>query len=248
MSRGFVLICLACFLLMPGCVDDNEQDLFPRPVLSDTAFQGELARYTLDSGLYDLTGLTEPLEAFGDPAFASDHMGQDSAAYMLDGFDDYFRALIGNQDTLAVSLWFLPLPNYQEAILFDYAAGCFSAGLDAVTTATMPRFRLFMRQDTQTVYYPNEIDYFYWHHLYIEIGDTTRATRMYLDGYPPETDSVSWEMHPLIDLFYIGRVFNEYLMDSMMYRGIVDEIRLFNQPLSEEEILNLYWEGNPLNR
>jgi len=240
-----VAILLAVILFCTACVNDNEKDLFPRPVLSDSAFQGQIAWYTLDSGLFDLTGRLDPLTPFGEPSLVPGFNGTDSAAVSLDGVDDYFRVLIGNHDSLAISMWFCPFPAFQQALLFDYGAGKFAAGIDAVTSATMPRFRFFLKQDTTTWYFTDEMDFFYWTYLYIELGDTLNPPRLYVNGYMPEGDSLPWTMHPLVDLLYLGRGFNKDITDSLMYRGYYDDIRIFNQFLSEEEILSIFWDGRP---
>jgi hypothetical protein len=37
-------------------------------------------------------------------------------------------------------------------------------------------------------------------------------------------------------------------MDTLLYRGYLDDVRIFNKLLSEDEILSLYWEGGPINQ
>ena len=242
MIRILFLIAVAA-LLLNSCVEDNEKDLFPRPVLSDSAFQGLLGWYSLDSGLLDITGRLDPLYPFGNPEWIAGYNGLDSAALSLDGVDDYLRVLIGHHDSLAISMWILPFPSLRHSMLFDYGAGSFAAGLDAITTATMPRYRLFMKQDTAVHYFEDEYDFFYWTYLYIELGDTLLPPRLYINGYAPLADTISWTMRPLIDILYLGRQYNPYEMDSTMFRGYIDDIRIFNQFLTEEEILSIYWDG-----
>jgi hypothetical protein len=243
---GFPAVLLLTGLLF-GCVNDNEKDLFPRAVIPDTALQGQLAWFPFDSSLADKLGNQDPLSISGPLEFGRDHAGKGAGALVFDGIRNYLYGFLTRNDSLAVSLWILPMPNYRSAYLVDYGLSQFAAGLDAVTSATMPRFRMFIKQDTAVWYWNNEVDYFFWHHIYIEIGDTLNPPRLYIDGYPAEPADRPWKMHPLADLLYLGRPFNADIMDTLLYRGYLDDVRIFNKFLSEDEILSLYWEGRPTN-
>lgn len=248
MARFFSPVILFFICLLPGCVYDNEKDLFPRVVIPDTALQGQLAWFPFDSSLADELGNQDPLRISGLLEYGRDHVGTSAGAVILDGLKNYLYGFVSRNDTLAISLWILPMPNYRRAVLVDYGLSQFAVGLDAVTSATMPRFRMFMKQDTSVWYWNNEVDFFFWHHLYIEIGDTINPPRLYIDGYPSDPADRPWKMHPVADLFYLGRPFNADIMDTLLYRGYIDDVRIFNKPLSEDEILNLYWGGRPVNR
>jgi len=235
----FVLL----LLIMSACVNDNERDMFPHVIIQDSAIKGQIAWFTLDSSFNDKLGHVDPLRFWGDIERGRDHNRLDSAAVVLDGVHDYLSGLIGVYDSLAISLWFLPMPNYSRSYLFDYGLGQFAAGLDAITTATMPRFSVFMQQDTSRWYWRNQMDFYFWHHLYLEIGDTINPPRLYIDGYMPDTVSRPWRLHPLTDLLYLGRPYNYHIMDTLLFRGYLDEIRIFNKFLTEDEIFSLFWEG-----
>ncbi|HBB91901.1 MAG: hypothetical protein A2X22_09630 [Bacteroidetes bacterium GWF2_49_14] len=241
-----VLICIILFLT--ACAYDNQQDMFPHVVIPDSTYKGQVAWFTLDSGLSDELGQVEDLRFLGSLETGRDHHMTDSSALILDGIEDYLTLFLGRYDSLAISMWFLPLPNYRRAFLFDYGIGQFSAGIDAVTSATMPRFNIFMKQDTSEFVWNNPIDYFFWHHLYIEIGDTINTPRMYIDGYQPGSADTTMRIHPLTDLFYLGRPYNSDIIDTLLFRGYVDEIRIFNVFLPDSQIQNLFWDGIPGRR
>lgn len=230
-------------MISTACVNDNEKDMFPHIIIPDSAIQGQVAWFSFDSTLEDQLRNVDPLRFWGDIERGRDHNRIDSAALVLDGIHDYLSGFIGRYDSLAISLWFLPMPNYNRSFLFDYGIGQFSAGLDAITSATMPRFRMFMQQDTSKWYWTNQLDFFFWHHMYLEIGDTINPPRLYIDGYMPDTVSRPWRMHPLTDLLYLGRPYNTDIMDTLFFRGYIDEIRIFNKFLTETEIYSLFWEG-----
>lgn len=241
--KTFLPVLFWLIIISSACVNDNEKDMFPHVVIPDSSIQGQIAWFTLDSTLEDQLGNVDPLKFWGDLERGRDHNRLDSAAVVLDGWLDFMSGFIGRYDSLAISLWFLPLPNYNSSYIFDYGIGLFAAGLDAITTATMPRFRIFMQQDTARWYWSNQLDFYFWHHLYMEIGDTINPPRLYIDGYLPDTVDRPWRIHPLTDLLYLGRPFNPDIMDTLLFRGYLDEIRIFNKFLSEEEILSLFWEG-----
>ena len=236
---------LCLLFVTSACVTDNEQEMFPHVIIQDSAIKGQIAWFTMDSTLEDKLMNVDPLRFWGDIERGRDHNRLDSAAVVLDGAHDYLTGLIGVYDTLAISLWFLPMPNYARSFLFDYGIGQFAAGIDAVTSATMPRFRMFIQQDTATWYWTNNLDFYFWHHMYLEIGDTINPPRLYVDGYMPDTVSRPWKMHPVTDLIYFGRPSNIHIMDTLLYRGYIDEVRIFNKFLTEEEIFSLFWEGRP---
>lgn len=243
--KSIAIIVLGLALIATACVNDNERDMFPHVVIQDSTIRGQVAWFSLDSTLEDQLMNVDPLKFWGDPERGRDHNRADSAALVMDGVHDYLSGFIGRYDSLAISLWFLPMPNYRKSYLFDYGLGQFAAGLDAVTSATMPRFRLFLQNDTTRWYMDYQLDFFFWHHLYFEIGDTLNPPRLFVDGFRPDTLSQPWPMHPLTDLLYLCRPYNADLMDTLFYRGYIDEIRIFNQFLSEEEIMSLFWEGKP---
>jgi len=230
-------------MISTACVNDNEKDMFPHIIIPDSSIQGQVAWFSFDSTLEDQLRNVDPLRFWGDIERGRDHNRIDSAALVLDGIHDYLSGFIGRYDSLAISLWFLPMPNFNRSFLFDYGVGQFSAGLDAITSATMPRFRMFMQQDTSKWYWTNQLDFFFWHHMYLEIGDTINPPRLYIDGYLPDTIPRPWRMHPLTDLLYLGRPYNTDIMDTLLYRGYIDEIRIFNKFLTETEIYSLFWEG-----
>jgi len=228
-------------IIMASCVTDNEQDLFPHIVIPDSVLKGQVASFSFDTGLSDDLGNIDPLRFWGSGSFGTDHHQSDSAAVYLDGIEDYLSGFIGRHDSLAISMWFLAMPNYRREYLVDYGIGQFAAGLDAVTSATFPAFSIFMKQDTTTYGWPENIDYYFWHHLYIEIGDTGNPPRLFVDGNSREPADSIWTLHPLTDLFYLGRPYNGDIMDTLLFRGYLDEIKIFNTFLTEDEIISLYW-------
>lgn len=244
--RRSVLPVFMMLLLLQSCVYDNEKELFPRIVIPDSAFKGQLAWYTFDSTLADQLGQQDPLRVWGDLQFGMGYAGDPNGAVVLDGRKSYLGGFLPLSDTLAVSFWMMPMPNFNRAVLLDYGMGQFTVGIDAVTSATWPLYKIYYEQDTAIHRWNQEVDYFFWHHLYVEIGDTLNPPRVYLDGHPVEPTDKPWTMHPLVDLLYVGRHHNADMKDSMMFRGFIDDLRIFNQFLTEEEILNIYWGGGPV--
>lgn len=228
-------------LFITSCVNDNEQDLFPHVVIPDSTLKGQVAAFSFDTGLSDDLGNVDPLHFWGSINYGMDHHMTDSAAVVLDGVEDYLSGFIGRNDSLAISMWFLAMPNYRRAYLLDYGVGQFASGLDAVTSATFPAFNIFLKQDARTYVWPEKVDYYFWHHLYVEIGNTDYPPRLFIDAVPSEPADSMWTIHPLTDLFYLGRPFNANIMDTLLFRGYLDDIKIYNTFLTEDEIISLYW-------
>lgn len=100
------------------------------------------------------------------------YAGDPNGAIVLDGRKSYLGGFLPLSDTLAVSFWMMPMPNFNRAVLLDYGMGQFTVGIDAVTSATWPLYKIYYEQDTAIHRWNQEVDYFFWHHLYVEIGDT----------------------------------------------------------------------------
>jgi len=72
-----------------------------------------------------------------------------------------------------------------------------------------------------------------WHHLVVVF---TNSVKIYLDGINiTSTNSCSWSRYTIDNKLYIGRRGN-----GGYFNGIIDEARIYNRALSEEEIKWLY--------
>ncbi len=76
-----------------------------------------------------------------------------------------------------------------------------------------------------------------WHHLVVTYDGATNTGRVYIDGILAETRQFSSSFTPqtAYDL-YIGR----RIWDHQIYKGLLDEIRIYNRALTGQEVRGLY--------
>jgi aryl-phospho-beta-D-glucosidase BglC (GH1 family) len=76
-----------------------------------------------------------------------------------------------------------------------------------------------------------------WHHLVVTYDGVTNTGRVYIDGLLAETRQFSSSFTPqtAYDL-YIGR----RIWDHQIYKGLLDEVRIYNRALSDHEVRALY--------
>jgi len=78
-----------------------------------------------------------------------------------------------------------------------------------------------------------------WHHIAISVNFTTHYASMYVDGVE---GSQAWWSSPIADMF--DSAYSMELAKGTFSGGFldadIDEVRIFNRPLTSAEILNLY--------
>lgn len=82
-----------------------------------------------------------------------------------------------------------------------------------------------------------------WHHVACTYNQATGSVRVYFDGLPEynETQAATALDSGTIG-YYIGKF--EDGGGPVMYTGMIDEVQVFNRPLSQQQIYQMYLEGN----
>lgn len=242
------LFILAGFLLLLSCVNENEYDLFHRDPIPDSSYNGFLAFYCFDGDLTDSLDLQNDFEWQGSPEYTWGVAGDSAGAIFLDGMEDHLRNFLEAGDSLAFCFWLMPYPNWNKVILFDYGAEQLEVGFDAVSGATMPSFQLYLKSGEHKQVFERVIDCFYWHHFFIEAGSSDRAPRVYIDGWQVWDTIQPFTFKPLVPVLYLGSGSNADTTENKLFRGYFDNLRIYNDYLTDEQIENLYWEDFDINR
>ncbi len=206
---------------------------------------GLIARYAFDNTFLDSTSNNYHGTAYGNPVFVPDRFGNDNSACWFNGTTDYIRANIGYHPAIGVSVWIrtpYPIQNNYPSI-FDYGTKAFSAQIDGYTGASFPYDygkAAAIVNDTLFVFTQLMISDADWHHLYVDAGFPGYGPRVYLDGYYQNNYPWYVSLNIQSTVFCIARVDTSESLWANYWVGEIDELRIYNRYLSENEINRLY--------
>jgi hypothetical protein len=181
----------------------------------------------------------------------SDRFGNPNSAYSFNGINSYID--FGNRipaitNQITVSTWIkTPDPNSSvNYIVGKYGwNGSYIKGFHLL----MANFIQFAGRDQIDVYnYITSGNLFLndnrWHHLVGTINNS--VYELWIDGIKVASNN---NYHSNVDLsqgfnLYAGGHFNSGIDQNKHYKGIIDDIRLYNRALSSSEILQLFTEGS----
>lgn len=178
------------------------------------------------------------------PVLCADRFGNEQSAYYFDGIDD--EIIVGNSSNLnpsaiTIAFWIMP----QELTCFD-------------TFITKGGNAQYSGQTSQyTLYYCSllrylSIDYYYSNYQYFSNSPLNTDTwqfvvmthsgttvKFYINGnLDNEITNASPMANPTAQDLYIGTEENH--RSDLFYHGIMDDIRIYNRALAQEEVTALY--------
>lgn len=236
------LLISAGFLLCLSCVNENEYDLFHKDPIPDSTYNGFLAYYRFDGNLSDSLKKQHPFEWLGSEEYTWGFNGDSAGAIFMDGMEDRMRNFFEAGDSISFCFWLMPYPNWSTVVLFDYGVEELEIGFDAVSGATMPSFQLYLKNGEQKQITSRVIECFFWHHFFIEAGSPDRAPRIFIDGWEIWDTLVPAPFKPKLPVLYMGSSSQKDTSENKLYRGFIDNLKIFNDYLSNEQIEALYWE------
>jgi|GEM_PF-2561292 len=81
-----------------------------------------------------------------------------------------------------------------------------------------------------------------WHHFVGVFDYSQQQILFYLDGVLASVTSNPGTPEPNARDLFIGK--SGYLSGGRNFRGVIDEVRVYNRPISKEEVIGLYGENN----
>lgn len=166
--------------------------------------------------------------------------GKVDNALSFDGIDDYVTAdtvsadIAGGDFTLTAWVKSDSTATQQFIAAFNDAAGGnrlligHTAGLSGLLV-----YDNGTRQESGEVAFDGT-----WHHIAVVLNDTADSVTMYVDGDNVHTYSTTTTIDPT-DLFSIGQEYDG-LVTGDFYNGLLDEVMIYDEALSQDEILWLY--------
>jgi hypothetical protein len=244
-----IQICLL-FLLLTGCQYENAISLYNQgdeiKPLSNT---GLLAHITFDKSIKDIGENKMPVAIQGEAVFVKGVDGTDSSAIQLKGYPQSISiSNLGMNDTLAIFMWFKAgdlLAKTDSFTLFDYGVKSFALKIDGTTGATLINTTHNNQQNTINDWINSSN---IWNYLYAEAGGG-KLKVMYQGAMKNKqliTIDVENEspgiLNPLTDILYIGRSSTGENVNRSYFKGSIDNIRIYNRPLSKSEVFSIIHE------
>jgi hypothetical protein len=209
-------------------------------IMSQIPTEGLVGFYPFNGNAEDCSGNNNDGSIFG-PTISEDRWGNCNRAFQFDGNNDYIL-LPTNFDIMprTVSFWFNAdtiLEILGDIYVSDHRGLSYGLiSVEVISIGGIPKLKTSIADRRDTV----DITASSWHHVVIMLNDGIIGS--YLDNVKIDSAEVGEYSHSVNGLqnTVIGSsrtALNRY------FRGKIDDIRIYNRELSEEEIASLYYEG-----
>ncbi|MDA3931068.1 MAG: hypothetical protein PF541_19125 [Prolixibacteraceae bacterium] len=241
------LLSLLLFLVLYACQNENIENLYENVEnLKPISTNGLLAHITFDNSISDISPNQLAVALQGEAEFIDGVKGDGDRAIHLDGYPQSLSVTgVGIHDSMSIFMWFKSdeaLSATSSATLFDYGLNSFSAQIDGTTGAT----RFVTKHNYESTTIEPYINSFYsWNYMYIETGSgklNVKYKGSLQNGEELEiNEEISSEgiIKSLVDIVYFGRSSSGDNVNESFFKGGIDNIRIYNRPLSIDEITSL---------
>lgn len=206
---------------------------------ADIPRNGLIAEYLFTGNINDTSGNNNSGTLNGS-VLTIDKFENSENAYYFDGVDDFINfgnILTNNFTSIGVSAWIkvISFPTTNAGILVK--AGATSTTKDWMLDihTGYPQFTVF---EGNVGYYsssPNTTLLNTWYHLVGVYDGTTKQTKIYVNGIEKDSDSHSILWSHTSQNLNIG-----YGQETHWLNGTIDNIRIYNRTLKDDEIQALY--------
>ncbi|MCF8365541.1 MAG: carboxypeptidase regulatory-like domain-containing protein [Bacteroidales bacterium] len=213
--------------------------------------EGLVAHYPFNGNANDESGNGNNGFLHGNMVSTSDRLGNIGKAYSFDGLDDYIH--VPYSSSMALTSWTISswvkvnsFPNSHTAIVsknesptnkYNYAIVLFNAGYFASEYESCSD-EFDNNTNTNTV----QLDE--WINITSTRNNITGDDRIFINGVIQDSQSHLSTPCANSETFFIGA--STYSLGEPNYfHGIIDDIRIYNRALNEQEIQTLYTEPQP---
>ena len=205
--------------------------------------EGLIAYYPLDGNADDLSGNNNNGTIMGGVTSSTDRIGNANSAMQFNGIDGYIE--IPNSSTLqsptsaiTIASWLYveSFPGLQALGIVEKTNSNNSYGQYGLSYQTWSNDGLYFYHSNgnQGSYAPITLDFSRWYFVAITYDGTTAIT--YLDGIPIASQNVPGPIVPDDNPLTLGL---ETPGQTEYLHGKLDEVRIYNRALSQQEILSL---------
>jgi len=242
--------CVVCMLVilavLDSCQYENAEELYysqnsvhqTDTTQSDTIINPELLiDIPFNGTIEDESENKIEVIAYGSPELTSDRFFQDRKALYLNGENQYIEFNIGKRDSLSISFWFncgSGRANYSS--LFDYGYNAVKTNIDGYSGPTSFNVTTFYNNlDELNAAY--NFKYQAWYHIYVSIGN---KNTIYVDGNKVGQIYKNVVLNLTNSSLVFGKSIHDEAIDEKYFHGLIDDIKVFNYLLNEQEISELY--------
>lgn len=249
MRRIFWPLALLLITLFVSCENDNIEQKYYQIIAeqsdSSNLTDGKIAWFPFNGNLSDTTENNTQIMVVGTPKYVNGLNADFGKGLHLDG-KSYLIIKLGYYDSLSVVIWVKgdgELNGLNKPVLFDYGQNALSAQLDASTGATTLNSQKGDKKATSlksSTKYLNS--YNKYSLLYFESSGTT--TKVLFKGYLQNGAAITYNQDlslpgiiaPQSEFLYIGHSSMRDDKNKTNFKGAIDEIQIFNRPLTDTEI------------
>lgn len=254
MNKLIVLLISIVFVITCSCESENIEDKYLNDAGQDpngtnpNLGKGEIAWFSFNGHLSDSSLNNTPVMVNGDIRYVEGLNDDHGEGLFLDG-NTYLVLDIGHHDTISIAFWIKGervLANTNTPVLFDYGFNGLMAQLevDAFSGATTLSVKKneYVANSNENSHVPFLNSFTKYSFVYVEAGGD--KTKVYFKGYLASGIEVGYFdeydfpgiIYSQSELLYIGRNSSPDSGDETYFKGSIDEIHVFNKPLSNAEI------------
>lgn len=180
----------------------------------------------------------------------TDRFGNANSAYYFDGVNDYINANIGSYQQITFSVWYnrdIQEVDYPTMVCYDASQGMYLHDL-GVTYSQWGQVGLVLAGvfnnniivnghgdgcGAYTGYVP---EYNNWHHLTASYDG--QILKLYVNGQYINSCNYTMQLNA-VDILIGGKIYGGSLWNTL-FKGLIDDIRIYNRALNEAEVAALY--------
>lgn len=173
----------------------------------------------------------------GSPGFTYDRFDKPGKALFLNGDNQYIELDLGEEDSIAVSFWFNCASGQSNfSSLFDYGANALKTNVDGFSGPTSFYVTTFYNNldELNADYY---FQYNTWYHIYVS---TCSCPEIYVNSQKAGEIRRRIILNLSSTSLIIGKSVMDNTGDEVFFHGTIDDIKIFNYGLTEQEINELY--------
>ncbi|GMU87055.1 MAG: hypothetical protein AMXMBFR48_22960 [Ignavibacteriales bacterium] len=212
--------------------------------------QDYVAYYPFNNSFNDESLNSLHLSPIGSPTFTTDRFNNPLKAGQFNGNSDYLKrdstALLKPDNAFTLCAWFKTESIDAESDVIISTLAVPDLGGYQVTLARRPEFVIegdARTPDTQAIQTSYDTSRFNKWNFVVYTYSAGVGQRLYLNGIRvAETNVAVQIVYQSNNQFFIGTNPHEY-SSLRMFKGLIDDIRIYNRVLSDSEITALFFEG-----
>lgn len=244
--RNNTIYILLIFITLCSCQYENAEELYysDRNIQSSDTTQSDtivnpelLIDIPFNGAIEDESENKIVIITHGSPELTDNRFFQDNKALYLNGDDQYIEFNIENRDSLSVSFWFncgSSKGNYSS--LFDYGHNAVKTNIDGFSGPTSFNVTTFYNNldELNAIY---NFKYQTWYHIYVSSGN---KNTIYVNNKKVGQIYKNVILRLTNSNLVIGKSILDETENEKYFHGVVDDIKVYNYLLSEQEIIELY--------